>query len=526
MIKYKGRIPFDNKKEKNYFISYFFIVMMVFLLSTASLQAMFSREEQDNFRDVSHLNIKAILEKYTSENGEILSSSKNKDIVAFIGTTGSGKSTLINYLSDKELIANEGNIILKNPSDPTTMKIGIGYESETLLPKFINSHNLLFYDLPGIGDTRGTAISLVNSCFIKGIIENARTARLVFVVGHDEITAQKGALFKQLSDITKNLIPNENIENFSSLVVTKSTSGLQKQKLINRLLEKTEPGVLAPFINNQRLTRMSQPSEDQIDQNDRPDILAVIHNTPSRNIRNINSSVIYNNVEKNELKIIYKKEMQDIFGELIQNNFDANTLSSTSLDILRSRKDYFDTQFTQELRSRIKLSSLVKLIRPISKDIYKESQRETNEIISLKRNEIYATIDGEIRRREEENKRIQAEQEKRNAEEKSEREKQEAVAREKELNDKIHLLQQKEEFWKDTVRFEHQRKQKHTLSDVVVSGVTAGVLSWLNKPSPPPPPPSYYSSSRYHPYYHPSYYSSSRYPPSPPYYSSDCDDDD
>ncbi len=142
-------------KKKFYLIFCFSVITMFVSLLTTSLQAMFSREELNEIRSISHSNIKAIFERYTKENGEILNSSNNKDIVAFIGKTGAGKSTLINYLSDKELLVDEGNIILRNPSDPTTMKIGVGYESETFLPQFINSHNLLFYDLPGIGETRG-----------------------------------------------------------------------------------------------------------------------------------------------------------------------------------------------------------------------------------------------------------------------------------------------------------------------------------------------------------------------------------
>lgn len=61
------------------------------------------------------------------------------------------------------------------------MKIGIFGKSETLLPKFIYSNDLFFYDLAGLEDNRGPATSLVNSCFIKNIIENSATTRLVYV---------------------------------------------------------------------------------------------------------------------------------------------------------------------------------------------------------------------------------------------------------------------------------------------------------------------------------------------------------
>ena len=202
--------------------------------------------------EVNHSNIRKVLEKHTGENPDLLNSSKGKDIVIFLGKTGAGKSTLINYLSDKELKVDEdGNIVLKNPMDSSAMKIGIGGDAETFLPKFIKSNGLLFYDVAGFSDTRGTAVSLVNACFIKNIIENAATARLVFVVGQDEITAGRGELFKQMTIITRDLIPNEIIERFSSLVITRSTPGRNKQQLINFLKNKTDPEILAPWIEKE-----------------------------------------------------------------------------------------------------------------------------------------------------------------------------------------------------------------------------------------------------------------------------------
>lgn len=116
---------------KNKIFLIFFIFVSFFSL-TFILQASFTKEEQEAFHDINHSNIKAILDKYTGENTDILNSSKDKDIVAFIGKTGSGKSTLINYLSDKQLkVSDTGAIVLNDPSDLTTMKIGIGANSET-----------------------------------------------------------------------------------------------------------------------------------------------------------------------------------------------------------------------------------------------------------------------------------------------------------------------------------------------------------------------------------------------------------
>ena len=121
-----------------------------------------------------------------------VSSSSGKEIVAFLGNTASGKSTVINYICRKELIMDDSyNIILKCPNDPEAMKIGNTSSSETTLPKFIKLNDLILYDFPGFADNRGVLSNLLNACFIKNILENAASVRLVLVIGQDEITAKK-----------------------------------------------------------------------------------------------------------------------------------------------------------------------------------------------------------------------------------------------------------------------------------------------------------------------------------------------
>jgi len=408
------------KNRNSCFVHFSFLILVSLIFSNFPLQASFSREEQELLRDVNRSNIKAILERYTTQNSEILDSSQDKDITVFIGKTGSGKSTLINYLNDKELRVNDtGNIILSNPSDPTTMKIGVSFESETLLPKFINSHNLLFYDLPGIGDTRGTAISLLNACFIKRIIESARTARLVFVIGQDEITAERGRLFRELSNITRNLLPNEAIEDFSSMVVTKSMPGRNNQQLINNLTQITEPGLLNPWIQAGRLTHMSAPFGDEVNQNDKVDILQIIQNTPARKVNNINISVIYSSQEQNNIRDVYANEIEYNFNTLLNNNININLIPSLDIGNLENKKQYFQNNFFNDLTLSLERSALIVVLRPISGDIYTSCWNESTGNIQIRiqnvleqferRKEQIRRIEADRLRIEEENRRIQAE---------------------------------------------------------------------------------------------------------------------
>lgn len=82
------------------------------------------------------------------------------------------------------------------------MKIGLGGDSETQIPRPVLVDGMIFYDLPGLGDTGGTEINLINAAFIKHIMEYAKTVRFVFVFGEDEITGSRGETFKKLLRIT------------------------------------------------------------------------------------------------------------------------------------------------------------------------------------------------------------------------------------------------------------------------------------------------------------------------------------
>ncbi len=251
----------------------------------------------DDVNDVTYHKVKSILEEHLENNPDLLDSSKGKNIVVFLGNTGSGKSTLINYLSEKELRADDfNNIVLANLDDPSVMAIGEGGDSETFLPRFIPVGDLLFYDMPGFKDTRGTANNLVNACFIKSIIENANSSKLVFVVGMDEITAGRGEGFKKLSNQAKQLVPNKPIESFSGLVITKSqVSKIALPNYLNSKLELTNPelSIISNWIDHQRIDQISIPRDGQINYDNRESILNLIGGMGHDQIENVKIDIIY-----------------------------------------------------------------------------------------------------------------------------------------------------------------------------------------------------------------------------------------
>lgn len=345
--------------------------------------------------------LKKIVKDHVEKNPQLLNSSRNKDIVVFLGKTGSGKSTLINYLSNKNLrVDDEDNIILANPSDSSAMRIGISSRSETLLPKFTNINNLIVYDLPGFGDTRGTSINLVNACFIKNIIENAKTARLVFIAGYDEITAGRGALLRELSQTTENLLPNIQIEECSSLVITKSPADKDKERLTTILGHKTDPGSLNRWINQGRLTKMSSPLNQQINQDDREDIFNIIKQTPAKQIKNVNIQAIYSYSDLDHLRKIYSEEIHDSFVKLKDDHFKGAALSSLDIKVLTKMKENFQNDtFLKNLEEQLKQSALITLLRPISEQMYTDAWNLKQNQLVLELRNIGDVIEEEITKR-------------------------------------------------------------------------------------------------------------------------------
>lgn len=373
----------------------FYIFSIFILASSFFIRNSMSMEEQDySNAEVSHFNVKTIIEKHIKDNPELLDSSKNKDIVAFLGKTGAGKSTLINFINDKILKVESGDIMLVNTQDPSVMKIGTSSSSETLLPKYISRDKILYYDFAGFSDTRGTGISLVNACFIKNIIENAASVRLVFVVSQDEIFSERGKSFKEISDIARTIVINEDIEDFSTLILTKTTLGKSNQEIIKTLQKKLDSSTcINNWLENGRFSKMS--SENLLLE-EKMEINRVILETNPRRLQNIKIDVIYKAEEKNEIKSLYKKEIDERIKNTINYNVklqDLHLLDSTSLEF---KRDYFRDKFLQDLKESCESSSLIQLIRPIAQEIYEKVYNDMEIIAILKKDEIIARLEGLI----------------------------------------------------------------------------------------------------------------------------------
>lgn len=392
--------------------------------------------------EIDHGTVKGILLNHLEKHPALLDASKDKDIVVFLGNTGAGKSTLINYLSGKQLKVDKHRIVLEDPNDPSAMAIGSGPNSATFLPALIQTDNLLLCDLPGFKDTRGTAQNLISACFIKRIIENASSVKFVFVAGIDQITSDRGSSFKDLFSKAKQLIPDIHIEGYSSLIITKSyiqdANELPDFLKTNVNLNDSGFEILDFLVEGQHIEQMSRPYNSIVNPHEKQNILNLILKTTSAKIKYFEAGAIYDTQEQLKIKKIYNVERRDNIERLLSHHIDVGQLASLDIKSLKEKRNYMRDNFCSDLHSVLEDSPLTKLLRSISEGLYKESWEDKNPTVTLLVEKIVSQINEEIKekeKQEEERRRLQAEAALRQAQERARAEQERTYRAEQELRE-------------------------------------------------------------------------------------------
>lgn len=119
--------------------------------------------------------------------------------VLLIGTTGSGKSTLTNYLLGWHMQINEHGEATPVESSAPMLMSGSG-ESVTLVPKLQRGiDNTLYCDCSGFLDNRSDEVRICASVATEHIIKTARhIAGIIVVIDYESIQASRGAGFLHL----------------------------------------------------------------------------------------------------------------------------------------------------------------------------------------------------------------------------------------------------------------------------------------------------------------------------------------
>lgn len=151
----------------------------------------------------------------------------NPTRVLVLGTTGSGKSTLVHGLSGKKLTAEEGIGSYKiNVVGGVLPGFTIGHhlDSATTIPVswYDRTSNLVYWDCPGFMDSRGERQEIINAFAVDQLFTSPSRIGILLAIQESDFEGARGMeVIKRFNKIIS-LIPNqEQLKRSLSLVVTK-----------------------------------------------------------------------------------------------------------------------------------------------------------------------------------------------------------------------------------------------------------------------------------------------------------------
>lgn len=115
-----------------------------------------------------------------------------------LGRTGSGKSTLVNYLMEIPLKAREISNTFLIETDITNRDYSVishGTVSQTVTPVTYQLQDLIVWDTPGFIDNRGPEFDIPNCYSIQGVFKMSRFFKIAIVVQESHIINQRSNKF-------------------------------------------------------------------------------------------------------------------------------------------------------------------------------------------------------------------------------------------------------------------------------------------------------------------------------------------
>ncbi|CAK89860.1 unnamed protein product (macronuclear) [Paramecium tetraurelia] len=190
---------------------------------------------------------------------------RNISVVLLVGVTGSGKSTIFNFLSGADFIIDENNeLVIKNPSNKFSKMIG-GMNSVTKEPNFYHNtqNNHLIVDFPGFQDTNGEWDQLLFELLFYKIVTSG-PIKIIYVIKTPENSLPNRG--SDLQEFIKQVFlkGNVNIQQFN-LLLNCYLEDLQEEQLRNKIKDDLKYVNLSQQIDKILIVRKAKKN-DQLNQ--------------------------------------------------------------------------------------------------------------------------------------------------------------------------------------------------------------------------------------------------------------------
>lgn len=300
------------------------------------------------------------LQKVIQDCLEKSESTLGKDIVLFIGNTGKGKSTLINYLLGCEMAkTTKGNVEVSSNSEIKSFcKIGETRKSETRFIKVIKTNlGYDYIDCPGFNDTGDNkvdpiSIRISNAFNIQRAVNSSNSVKaIVVVLALSDIEEKDNKSFEELCGTLNSFIKSrEEIAKNILFCVTKTQGKLPEEifetiKDARNDIEKE----LQESKNNKNKKLISDILNLMNSNNVIPIPAQELFENNKEIRRNIQEKIKkFSNIEKNKFQFNFpeRERVKDILIEIVK---ESSNKSSNDIKLVSKESEEFIEKFRNDL---------------------------------------------------------------------------------------------------------------------------------------------------------------------------------
>jgi len=322
------------------------------------------------------------------------------------GDTGSGKSTLINYLAGEELIAfkpaNSRALKIKTANSTPKAVIGHTQTSETLIPGKIknDSGTLIYWDCPGFDDSRGAAVDISNSFCINKLF-SSKNLKVLVVVDETALTGPKrGKTFKDLVFRLSELFEDKNeLIKSMAIVFTKARDIDDYRQELKILVnqagdEMTLPqkNLLREIIEKSQISYFDLPSAvGAIPTDQREDILSSITNAEYISCPNVKITLSATSLVAVQQLIEFMSKKLGKLSKKLTSNIEKNISANCELKTLKNIDSILQNIETSKDGDK---ACLISFMKDISNKVF---EKNTNSPEYVASNNIFQEIESIFR---------------------------------------------------------------------------------------------------------------------------------